>query len=103
MTVMDNSAVLESTSVEVTAGFAALADETRLRILGVLEAGDRCVCELREEVTIAPNLLSYHLKVLREAGLVSAHRRGRWVDYRLEDDALDRLRSALPTTPRVTA
>lgn len=69
----------------------------------VLEAGDRCVCELREEVDVAANLLSYHLKVLRDAGLVSAHRRGRWVDYRLEEEALDRLRSALPATPRVTA
>lgn len=100
---MDSSAVLESTSVEVAAGFAALADETRLRIMSVLEAGDRCVCDLRDEVDVAANLLSYHLKVLREAGLVSAHRRGRWVDYRLEDEALDRLRSALPATTPVTA
>ena len=87
----------------MTAGYAALADETRLRILVLLEDGDRCVCELREEVDVAANLLSYHLKVLREAGLVSAHRRGRWVDYRLEDEALERLRSALPTTTPVTA
>jgi ArsR family transcriptional regulator, arsenate/arsenite/antimonite-responsive transcriptional repressor len=97
------SAVLESTSAELTSGFAALADETRLRILVLLEDGDRCVWELREEVDVAANLLSYHLKVLREAGLVSAHRRGRWVDYRLEDEALERLRSALPGTTPVTA
>jgi ArsR family transcriptional regulator len=45
---------------------------------------------------VAPNVLSYHLKVLREAGLVTATRRGRWVDYELTPDALDRLRAALP-------
>lgn len=86
----------------MAAGFAALADETRLRILALLTQGDRCVCEIREEIDVAANLLSYHLKVLREAGLVSAHRRGRWVDYRLDDTGLDRLRSALPASTRVT-
>lgn len=45
---------------------------------------------------MASNLLSYHLKVLREAGLVTASRRGRWVDYSLAADALDRLASAIP-------
>ena len=44
------------------------------------------MCDLREEVPIAANLLSYHLRVLRDAGLVIAARRGRWVDYRLDGD-----------------
>ena len=56
----------------------------RLRIVGVLAEGERCVCDLREQVPVAPNLLSYHLRVLRDAGLVSAARRGRWIDYRLD-------------------
>ena len=42
------------------------------------------MCDLREEVPVAANLLSYHLRVLRDAGLVIAARRGRWVDYRLD-------------------
>ena len=42
------------------------------------------MCDLNEQVPVAANLLSYHLRVLREAGLVSAARRGRWVDYRLD-------------------
>jgi len=46
--------------------------------------------------SVAPKLLSYHLRVLREARLVTANRRGRWIDYALADDALDRLRAALP-------
>jgi DNA-binding transcriptional ArsR family regulator len=68
----------------MTGGFAALADPVRLRIVGVLAAGERCVCDLHEQVPVAANLLSYHLRVLRDAGLVSAARRGRWVDYRLD-------------------
>ena len=52
---------------------------------------------------VAPNLLSYHLRVLREAGLVTASRRGRWIDYALADDALDRLHAALPAAAAITA
>jgi ArsR family transcriptional regulator, arsenate/arsenite/antimonite-responsive transcriptional repressor len=71
---------------QLTGGFAALADPVRLRIVGVLAGGGRCVCDLHEEVPVAANLLSYHLRVLRQAGLVTAARRGRWVDYRLDGD-----------------
>lgn len=67
--------------------FAALADPVRLRILDLLGDTTRCVCEIRERVTVAPNLLSYHLRVLREAGLIEGHKRGRWIDYRVADDA----------------
>ena len=63
---------------------AALADPVRLRIVGVLAEGGRCVCDLHEQVPVAANLLSYHLRVLRDAGLVTASKRGRWVDYRLD-------------------
>lgn len=56
----------------------------------------RCVCDLSPVAAVAQNLLSYHLKVLREAGLVTAARRGRWVDYTIAPDALSRLRAALP-------
>jgi len=45
---------------------------------------------------VAPNVLSYHLKVLRDAGLVTATRRGRWVDYELVPDSAQRLQAALP-------
>jgi DNA-binding transcriptional ArsR family regulator len=79
-----SSAVVDSGLVELTGGFAALADPVRLRIVGVLAGGGRCVCDLQEQVPVAANLLSYHLRVLRHAGLMTAARRGRWVDYRLD-------------------
>ena len=81
---MDSSTVVDSIPVELTAGLAALADPVRLRLIGVLAGGGRCVCDLQEQVPVASNLLSYHLRVLREAGLVTASKRGRWVDYRLD-------------------
>jgi ArsR family transcriptional regulator, arsenate/arsenite/antimonite-responsive transcriptional repressor len=83
---MDSSTVIDSIPVELTAGLAALADPVRLRLVGILATGGRCVCDLQAEVPVAPNLLSYHLRVLRQARLVSASRRGRWVDYRLDGD-----------------
>lgn len=76
--------------------FSALADPTRLRILDLLGPGDTCVCDIQRRVEVAPNLLSYHLRVLRDAGLVESSRRGRWVDYRLSAGAAARIDSALP-------
>jgi ArsR family transcriptional regulator len=83
---VNTSTVIASSPVELTAGLAALADPVRLRIVGVLAGGGRCVCDLQEKVPVAANLLSYHLRVLRDAGLVTAARRGRWIDYRLDGD-----------------
>ncbi len=73
----------------------ALADPTRLRIVTLLGAGPRCVCSLQEEVDVAGNLLSHHLRVLREAGLVEGSRRGRWIDYRLRPEAFGGLERLL--------
>jgi len=88
---------IEATALEARAGtFAALSDPIRLQVLDVLALGERCVCDLQELTGVAPNLLSYHLRVLRHAGLVEASRRGRWVDYRLADDAARLLADALP-------
>jgi ArsR family transcriptional regulator len=84
----------------------ALADPTRLRIVALLGAGPRCVCSLQEEVDVAANLLSHHLKVLREAGLIAGTRRGRWIDYRLRAEAFDdtlRLLAALRNGAPVTS
>lgn len=79
---------------------AVVADPVRWRLLARLaDAGTHCVCELQPVAGVAPNVLSYHLKVLREAGLVASARRGRWVDYTLEPDAHARIAAALPTWP----
>lgn len=63
--------------------FKALADRTRLRILGLLVGGEVCVCDIHESLRIPQPRASRHLAYLRRAGLVEAHRRGLWVHYRL--------------------
>lgn len=68
--------------------FHALSDETRLGILTQLEGGERCVCELQDGLDAAQSRLSFHLKVLREAGLVTDRREGRWSYYAIVPDAL---------------
>jgi len=78
----------------------AVADPIRWTILSRLSSAPCCVCEIQRQVAVAPSLLSYHLKVLRESGLVTATRRGRWIDYALADGAHDRLAAALPTVAR---
>lgn len=83
---------------EAVRQLAAVADPVRWRLLAELSRqGTRCVCDLQPVSGVAPNVLSYHLKVLREAGLVTATRRGRWMDYALAPGAGDRLLAALPT------
>jgi len=81
---MLTSTLVEPTSVDAAVQrYAALADPTRLRVLAVLAEASCCVCDVQAAVHVAPNLLSYHLRVLREAGLIVGARRGRWVDYRV--------------------
>lgn len=97
--------MIESIAVEVSTVrvaealtlLAAASDPVRWRLLARLaDGGTHCVCDLQPIAGVAPNVLSYHLKVLRDTGLVTAAKRGRWVDYTLVPDALDRLRAALP-------
>jgi len=83
-------------AADAVALLTAAADPVRWTVLTRLAQSPRCVCDLQEQLPIAANLLSYHLKVLREAGLVTTSRRGRWIDYALAVDALDRLAAALP-------
>ena len=66
----------------------ALSDETRLRILERLSAGERCVCELTAALGGGQSRLSFHLKTLKECGLVRDRREGRWMYYALDPDAV---------------
>ena len=80
---MDDSTVVER--------FKALGDPVRWTIVRELRSGQRCACDLAERANVTPPLLSHHLKVLREAGLITGTRRGRWIDYDLVHDAIDEL------------
>ena len=68
--------------------FHALSDGTRLSILQRLRFGERCVCDLTDALEAAQSRLSFHLKVLKDAGLVTDRREGRWMYYTLSPEAL---------------
>ena len=69
--------------------FHALSDETRLEIVAMLAGGERCVCDLMDAMDAAQSRLSFHLKVLKDAGIVLDRRDGRWVYYSLNKESLD--------------
>lgn len=75
--------------------FQALSDETRLLILEQLKEGEQCVCDLIDVFKTGQSRLSFHLRVLKEAGLVLDRPEGRWVYYSLNPDAMEELQEAV--------
>jgi ArsR family transcriptional regulator len=75
--------------------FQALADETRLAIVQRLARGEQCVCDLQEAVGAYQSRLSFHLKRLKDAGVVEDRREGRWVYYTLRPESLEEMRAFL--------
>ncbi|MEP7325231.1 MAG: metalloregulator ArsR/SmtB family transcription factor [Gemmatimonadota bacterium] len=87
--------------------FHALSDETRLAIVQRLRGGERCVCDLTDLLEAAQSRLSFHLKVLREAGIVDCRKDGRWAYYWLRPEAFaaldDATKALRPTRAAVAA
>jgi ArsR family transcriptional regulator len=69
--------------------FHALSDETRLQLLELLRDGEQCVCDLTDALDAAQSRLSFHLKTLKDAGLVTDRKQGRWVYYALNPEAFE--------------
>lgn len=69
--------------------FHALSDETRIRILERLQGGEQCVCDLTDAFQTGQSRLSFHMKVLKEAGLVIDRPDGRWIYYSLNKEGLE--------------
>jgi ArsR family transcriptional regulator len=68
--------------------FHALSDATRLGIIEKLRSGEQCVCDLQDGLDAAQSRLSFHLRVLKEAGLVTDRKDGRWSYYSIAPEAL---------------
>jgi len=85
----------------ITRRFQALSDPTRLGIVDLLRGGERCVCELTDALELGQSLLSFHLRVLKDAGLVSDRREGRWAYYELNRDAFAQLEEFVGGLPVV--
>jgi ArsR family transcriptional regulator, arsenate/arsenite/antimonite-responsive transcriptional repressor len=79
---------MKRTSVTV---FKALGDPNRIRIVKMLEVRELCVCEVREVLGLATATVSRHLAILREAGLITDSKNGKWVNYRLEENSSNAL------------
>ena len=94
---------------DLVAMFKALGDPVRLRLVSMIashEGGEACVCHLAPAFELSQPTISHHLRVLREAGLLTCQRRGTWVFYRVVPAALARLAAvlgpadlAVPTAP----
>lgn len=82
------------------ASLRALADPVRLALIDELGRDNVCACELRKRLDLSAPLLSHHLKVLREAGLISSAKVGRRLEVRLEEQALAELATSLLTGSR---
>jgi len=91
----------EDDAAELAKGFQALADPVRLRLLSMItEAGasGACVCDLVEPSGRSQPTVSHHLKILREAGLVTSEKRGTWAWYTAQPQRIATLRDALGAT-----
>jgi ArsR family transcriptional regulator len=87
--------------------FRALADPTRLGIIEKLRGGEQCVCDLTDALDAAQSRLSFHLKCLKDAGLLRDRREGRWIYYAINPAAIAEIESTLaalrPSRLRLTA
>jgi ArsR family transcriptional regulator len=84
---------IASKTEEVSRLFHALSEPTRLRILGELKDGEQCVCALTERFNTGQSRLSFHLRVLKEAGLINDRPEGRWMYYSLNVEGIKELAS----------
>jgi len=77
--------------------FHALADQTRLGIVEQLRVGERCVCDLTEDLEASQSRLSFHLKTLKDAGIVTDRRQGRWIYYALNPETMEAMEAFVKT------
>jgi len=75
--------------------FHALSDETRLEIIEHLKDGEQCVCDLTDALKTGQSRLSFHLKVLKDAGLITDRPEGRWIYYSLNSEGLEELEAVV--------
>lgn len=82
--------------------FKALGDPNRLRIVEMLQSGERCACEILADLNISQSTLSHHMKLLCESGLVSCRREGKWMHYSLSREGCAAAVSLLEEITKVT-
>jgi ArsR family transcriptional regulator len=98
-----STAAAEKSTTRTAQVFNALSDPARIEIIQILLDGEHCVCDLQDHLETAQSRLSYHLKVLKDAGLVTDRREGRWSYYTLHREAFVEAEALLATLrPKTT-
>ena len=82
--------------------FKALSDETRLRVIKLLEQGELCVCDITAALDMVQPKVSFHLSALKEAGLIKDRKQGKWIHYSLDDKDLFRRMLILSACERMS-
>jgi ArsR family transcriptional regulator len=82
--------------------YKALSEETRLRVLKLLEHGELCVCDIVAALDMIQPKVSFHLAVLKEAGLIKDRKQGKWTHYRIDDADIFKRFLLLSTLERIS-
>jgi ArsR family transcriptional regulator len=100
----DTPVMSTDAAAELATVFKALGDPTRVAIVNRLAAAPEvCVCDLTAAFALSQPTISHHLRLLRQAGLVEAERRGTWAFYRLVPEAIERLERVFAAAPQPAA
>ena len=75
--------------------FKAFCDENRLSILSLLRSGEKCACDLLEDLRITQPTLSHHMKILCDAGIVQGRKEGKWVYYSIDTVGAEKVKAIL--------
>lgn len=75
--------------------FKALCDDNRVRIIKLLQSGERCACVLLDNLKITQPTLSHHMKILCDSGIVTGRKEGKWMYYSISQDGVDRATEVL--------
>ena len=91
---------MELSNKQITVIFKALCDENRVQIFRLLQGGERCACELLDEMQLSQPTLSHHMKILCDSGLVSGRKEGKWMHYSISAEGA---RIAMDCLKEITA
>ena len=93
---------MKLTDKQVTVVFKALCDENRVQIIKLLQNGERCACELLEEMNLSQPTLSHHMKILCDSGVVVGRKNGKWMHYSISADGAELAKSCITELTTVT-
>lgn len=93
---------MKLTDKQVTVVFKAFCDENRIQIIKLLQNGERCACELLEEMSLSQPTLSHHMKILCDSGIVIGRKDGKWMHYSISAEGAEFAKSCITELATVT-